>query len=60
MSMKPTEADTLAQNPMFIGLISMLTGSTDLEMIRIVSRRLYDRGRDILGVTSETITKKAA
>ena len=34
---------------MFIGLILMLTGSTDLEDIKAVCRRLCERGRNILG-----------
>ena len=46
---KPTEADLHAEHPMFIGLISMLTGLTDLEDIRPVFRRLCERGRNILG-----------
>ena len=46
---KPTEADWYAQQPMFIGLISMLTGLTDLEDIKGVCRGLYERGRNILG-----------
>jgi len=52
-ALKPTEADMLAEHPMFIGLIAMLTGSSDLQEIQIISRRLYRHGRDILGITSE-------
>lgn len=37
----------------------MLTGSSDLDEIQIISRRLYDRGRDILGITSQEIEKGA-
>ena len=38
----------------------MLTGSTDLDEIKIVSRRLYERGRDLLGISPETMSKMAA
>jgi hypothetical protein len=34
---------------MFIGLISMLTGATDLEEIKSIGRRLHERGMNILG-----------
>jgi len=57
---KPGEADILAENPLFVGLISMLTGSNDLDEIKIVSRRLYERGRGLLGITPEKISKMAA
>ena len=46
---KPSEADWIVASPMFIGLISMLTGSTDLGEIKAVSRRLHERGMNILG-----------
>ena len=46
---KLTEADWYAEHPMIIGLISMLTGSTDLEEIKTVCRKLGERGRNILG-----------
>jgi hypothetical protein len=58
--LKPTEADILAKHPMFIGLLSMLTGSSDLQELQAVSRRLHDRGRDILGISAETIKKSIA
>lgn len=50
--MKPSEADIYLDNPLFIGLISMITGSTDLEEIRQVARQAYQRGRNILGLGS--------
>ena len=51
--LKPTEADMLAEQPLFIGLLSMLTGSSDLQELQTIARRLRDHGRDILGITSE-------
>jgi len=52
---KPTEADLLAEHPALIGLLSMLTGSSDLQELKIVFRRLSDRGRDILGFSHEML-----
>ena len=49
-SVKPGEAAIPLQNPLFIGLISMLTGSTDLEEIQNVARRAYQQGCNILGL----------
>ena len=46
---KPTEADWIVASPMFIGLISMLIGSTDLKDIQAAGRRLSERGVHILG-----------
>ena len=43
----------LTEHPAFIGLISMVTGSTLQEDIVSTSRRLVARGRDILGLGSE-------
>ena len=51
--MKPREADMHLENPLFIGLISMLTGSTDLEEIQAVGRKLYQRGCNILGLKQD-------
>ena len=48
--MKPSEAEIHLQNPLFIGLISLITGSTDLEEIQQVARQAYQRGRNILGL----------
>jgi hypothetical protein len=53
-TLKPTEADLLAENPTFIGLISLLTGSSDLQEIQITARRLYRRGSDIPGIAAKT------
>jgi hypothetical protein len=41
--------DCLTENPMFIGLISMFTGSTLQEDIATTTRQLLLRGRNILG-----------
>jgi hypothetical protein len=46
---KPTEADWHPEHPRFIGLISMLTGLTDLEDIKALCRKICERGRNILG-----------
>ena len=53
--LKPTEADMMAKHPIFIGLLSMLTGSSDLQELQAVSRRLYERGRDLFGISKESI-----
>ena len=46
----------LAQDPAFVGLISMVTGSTLQEDIASTARQLLLRGRNILGcVSSETM-----
>ena len=54
---KPTEAVITPEHPIFIGLVSMLTGSTDLRDIKIVCHRLYERGRDILGLPAGQVSK---
>jgi hypothetical protein len=51
-TVKPSEAAIHLQNPLFIGLISMITGSTDLEEIQQVARKAYQQGRNILGLGS--------
>jgi hypothetical protein len=56
---KPTEADMIANHPLMIGLISMLTGSTDLQDIATTARQLYQRGRDILGPNSAQPSQSA-
>ena len=45
----------MAKHPIFIGLLSMLTGSSDLQELQAVSRRLYERGRDLFGISKESI-----
>ena len=40
----------LSQQPVFVGLISMFTGSTLQEDIVVTTRQLLDRGRNILGL----------
>jgi len=47
---KPPEATILQEHPMFMGLLSMLTGSSDLQQLKIMAGRLAERGRDILGL----------
>jgi len=43
-----SEADIRAENPAIIGLISMVTGLTNLEDIERVYRQLWLRGKQIL------------
>jgi hypothetical protein len=43
-----SEADIRTENPVFVGLISMVTGLTDLEDIQRVYRQLWLRGKEIL------------
>lgn len=40
----------LANDPAFIGLLSMFTGTALQEDIRLITRRLVDQGRSILGL----------
>jgi hypothetical protein len=47
--------DCLTQNPAFVGLISMVTGSTLQEDIAVTARQLLLRGRNILGCVSPAI-----
>jgi hypothetical protein len=49
--------DCLAKNPAFIGLISMVTGSTLQEDIALTARQLLLRGRNILGCVSPATTQ---
>lgn len=42
------EADIRSENPVIIGLISMITGSTDLESIERVYRQCWLRGAELL------------
>jgi len=44
------QEDCLTQDPAFVGLISMVTGSTLQEEIAVTARQLLLRGRNILGV----------
>ena len=51
----------LAQDPAFVGLISMVTGSTLQEDIAVTARQLLLRGRNILGfVIPETMQTTTA
>ena len=47
----------LAQDPAFVGLISMVTGSTLQEDIASTARQLQLRGRNILGCVSPETTQ---
>ena len=47
----------LAQDPAFVGLISMVTGSTLQEDIAVTARQLLLRGRNILGFVSPETTQ---
>jgi hypothetical protein len=48
--------DCLTQMPVFVGLISMVTGYTLQEDIAITTRQLLLRGRNILGTVSPETT----
>jgi hypothetical protein len=54
--------ECLTQTPAFVGLISMVTGSTLQEEIAATARQLLLRGRNILGLVSpeEPLTKTSA
>jgi len=56
--------DCLAKNPAFVGLISMVTGSTLQEDIAATTRQLQIRGQNILGgalpeTTSTTVESRS-
>jgi hypothetical protein len=55
-----SEADIRAENPVIIGLISMITGLTDLESIERVYRQCWMRGTEILSAGGEETGKNAA
>lgn len=58
----PLQDVCLAQNPAFVGLISLVTGSTLQEDIAATTRQLLLRGRNILGLkvpTETTVTTTA-
>lgn len=50
--------DCLTQDPAFVGLISMVTGSTLQADIAATTRQLLLRGRNILGLVSSEITQR--
>ena len=54
------QEDCLAQDPAFVGLISMVTGSTLQEDIAATTRQLLLRGRNILGLVSPETTLTTA
>ncbi len=45
------DADWIQKDPTFIGLVSMLTGLTEISDVQADCRRLYQRGIDLLGLT---------
>lgn len=47
----------LAQDPGFIGLISLVTGRTLKEDIHAIARRVVDQGRNILGLSASRTTE---
>ena len=49
-SLRTLQDFCLAQEPVFVGLLSMFTGSTLQEDIAATTRKLLDRGRNILGL----------
>jgi hypothetical protein len=58
LARRPLQDDCLAQHPLLVGLISMLTASTLQEDIALTHRRLVAKGHEILGLTPITqITK---
>lgn len=48
----------LANDPAFIGLISMFTGTTLQDDIHIITRRLVDQGRNIMGMGVPTVANE--
>ena len=54
------QEDCLAQDPAFVGLISMITGSTLQEDIANTARQLLLRGRNILGFVLPETTQTTA
>jgi hypothetical protein len=54
------QEDCLAEDPAFVGLISMVTGSTLQEDIAATTRQLLLRGRNILGLVSPKTTLTTA
>ena len=55
-----SEADIRSQNPVIIGLISMITGNADLESIAGVYRQCWLRGLEILSGSCPGTTKTPA
>ena len=55
-----SEADIRTENPVFIGLISMVTGLNDLEEIQRVYRQLWLRGKEILAASEAAALKNPA
>src|SRR6266487_4617022 len=52
--------DCLTQDPAFVGLLSMVTGSTLQEEIAVTARQLLLRGRNILGFVGPETTRTTA
>src|SRR6266508_1510015 len=57
--LRTLQEDCLAQDPAFVGLISMVTGSTLQEDIAATTRQLLLRGRNILGLLCPETTQNA-
>jgi len=54
-----SEADFRAENPVIIGLISMLTGTIDVEQIERTYRQLLLRGMQIIAKNSDSLSPNA-
>jgi len=52
--------DLRLENPAIIGLISMITGSTDLESIQQVYRQCWRRGLEILAASGQATAPNSA
>lgn len=55
-----SEVDLRLENPAIIGLISMITGSTDLESIQQVYRQCWRRGLEILAASGQATAPNSA
>ncbi len=53
-----SEADIRAENPVIIGLISMVTGTTDLKQIERTYRQLWLRGKQIMSEATDPGIRK--
>ena len=54
-----SEADFRAENPVIIGLISMLTGTIDVEQIEQTYRQLWLRGMQIIAENPDSLSRNA-
>ena len=46
-STKPNEADSILEDPFIQGLISMLSGTSDLDEVKNTIRRIIERGQKL-------------